>query len=189
MIANQATEAFDLKFRGFYTKENLNQAVTLAKQLNSRSKRLRTVMIVLLFIIGGVIFLGGILTDGQFHWIDIGRAVPAFLLGVFFHFEHDLSTRSMAYQLWRNEAVRREMKGKMTQDAITYYIGSKRVDYPWKEIAKIFLEQDFLVLVTNRGIMCTFPCNFFHKDSDWEDLRTFITTKQTQNPALENTQQ
>jgi hypothetical protein len=177
MNENSVDNYIDIKFRGQFDKNILYQAVALTKQLNPRSQRLRFAIMAILLILAIMILVGGYINDGSLQLIDIGRSLPALVLGVFFFFEHDLSIRSMAAQLWRTEAVRRLLKGKISLEGITYYFGSKRTDYAWEEFTRSYKVDGLVVLVTRKEIMCMFPRRFFEKEEDWESLNQIVNER------------
>ncbi len=75
-----------------------------------------------------------------------------------------------ASQLWRHEATRAPVSGRVTGSGIVY---AERT-YKWEDFARVRKTKDLIVLITADGTASIYPREFFESDADWEKSQQLI---------------
>lgn len=82
-----------------------------------------------------------------------------------------------ARKLWANPGVRRELKGQITNQGITYLLSEGVNEIPWEQFNRLGKSHDFVTLIRRDGLLVIFPQSFFKKQADWQKFEKLATRK------------
>jgi hypothetical protein len=163
-----------IEFRGQYDKKLFFQAVRLANQPARNQQRYVFIMTVFAIVAMGIMIFRVIQTgDWMGNAILLGGAL---LLGGIVGWIY-LAPYFTAQKMWANPGTRRELKGQVTQEGITYLLDLGVNEIRWERFKRARKNQDIVTLVRNDGLLVIFPRRFFKKDADWRKFMRLVENK------------
>ena len=160
-----------INFQGQYDKDLFFKAVRIANQpARNRNGLLYFMLIVAL---GGLVVLIKRLMDTGDWEGNLIFIIAAIILGGISAFNL-LRPYFAARKLWANPGVRRELRGQITNQVITYLLPEGKNEIPWDQFNRLRKVTGLVTLVRRDGLLVIFPRSFFRKKSDWEKFEKLV---------------
>jgi hypothetical protein len=164
----------EIKFRGQYDKALFFKSVRLANQ--PPRNQVRFLWLMLAFAVGAIILLLYRVFETQDfagNAILLGAALIllAVLGGIF------LWPYFSARKMWENPGTRRELKGQITNQGITYVLDEGLNEIRWERFRRLRKSEVVVTLVRNDGLLLIFPRRFFKHDADWRKFNKLVSSK------------
>jgi hypothetical protein len=155
-------------FRGLYTRRDVYTAVILANRSSIGKRWLRFG----LGILGAVVYIGYYLLAARqdpskaFDKTPLGMHLFFLCLLFLFWIYPTLLSAITAYKLWKSPVIHAPYSGWFALEGVQYS-GKKKL-FAWKTMTKKIITSHLLILLTDRGVLCFFPRNFFNSVEDWQ---------------------
>jgi hypothetical protein len=163
-----------IEFRGQYDKKLFFQAVRLANRPARNQQRYVFIMTTFAIVAIGIMIYRVIQTgDLMGNVILLGGALVLVGIVGWIH----LTPYFTAQKMWTNPGTRRELKGQVTNQGITYLLEAGVNEIRWEHFSRVRKNQDTVTLVRNDGLLVIFPRRFFRKDADWRKFTKLIENK------------
>ena len=163
-----------INFQGQYDKNLFFKAVRIANQpVRSRDGLMFFLLVVALGALG-VLTIRLIQTgDWESNLIYI---IAAVIMGGVSAFNL-LRPYFAARKLWANPGVRRELRGQITNQGITYQFQEGKNEILWGQFTRLRKTAGLVTLVRKDGLLVVFPRRFFKSSGDWENFEKLVERK------------
>ena len=163
-----------ITFQGQYDKDLFFKAVRVANQpARNRNGLLYFMLIVAL---GGLVVLIKRLMDTGDWESNLIFILAAIILGGVSAFNL-LRPHFAARKLWANPGVRRELRGQITNQGISYHLPEGKNEIPWSQFNRLCKTTGLVTLVRRDGLLVIFPRRFFKSSNDWEKFVKLVDKK------------
>jgi hypothetical protein len=165
-----------INFQGQYDRDLFFKAVALANRPPKNRQRLLSFMFVIAIGALGVISYRIILTGdlfGNVLYLAAAIFMGGFVAQIF------LRPYFVARKLWENPGTRRPLKGRITNQWVTYEFpeGENRIE--WERFNRLQKTDNLVTLVRNDGLLLVFPRDFFKSESNWKKFNKLVVEKVT----------
>jgi hypothetical protein len=163
-----------INFHGQYDKDLFFKAVALANRPPKNRQRLLSIMLVIAVGAIGVIAYR-IINSGDWPG-NIVYLVAALFMGGFVS-QIYLRPYFAARRLWANPGTQRPLKGKITDQGITYVFPEGENHIEWRRFNRLQKTTDLVTLVREDGLLVVFPRRFFKSESNWRNFNRLVGNK------------
>jgi hypothetical protein len=164
----------EIKFRGKYDKATFYKSVRLANSPAGKQRKFLAIISTFALISIGLL-LYRVFESGDLMGSAI-LLVAAIVLGGGAAWPY-LRAYFTARSMWANEGTRRQLKGRVNNQGVTYLLEIGANEIPWPRFIRIRSANGLVTLIRDDGLLVVFPKHFFRKDSDWKKFTRLAETK------------
>lgn len=166
----------EIKFQGKYDKATFFKSVRLANKPARKQGRFLAIISTFALISIGLL-LYRVFESGDLMGSAI-LLVAAIVLGggaawPFFR------AFTAARKMWANPGTRRHLKGRVTNQGVTYVLGADTNEIRWVRFSRVRRTQDLVTLIRDDGLLVIFPRRFFRNNADWRKFVHLVELKVT----------
>ncbi len=170
----------EIEFSGQYDKKLLKRAIALAFPPS------RIAQVFSYVLLGGFIFLAGwairdYLGGKPVTFVELAGLILPLVVIAYFIVQRYRQPGTLAAELWGDPAARGSVTGRVTPHGVTMLVstphGASERLTPWERFTRIRTDEEITVLVTDSGVLFTFPRGFFAGQEEWSRFQQLAQSR------------
>lgn len=170
----------EIEFQGRYEKQTFFKAVWMLISPSKLNLIIRIVLTILVMAIYIALFIliGNKEEISKLDWARLVRHFVTLPIILYFLLIPFIKPISIANKLWKDPLLQGLMTGELNANGVEITYNKRGYSQKdWAKYQRKIICNEFIVLLTNDGILSLIPKNFFKSDQEWNNAKKLVDWK------------